>query len=227
VPDPVRTRIQAVTFDAGGTLVEPWPSVGHVYAEIANRHGLPGIAPQLLTQSFAKAWKARKDFGYSIPEWEGIVAETFATITGAKPDAALFDDLYRRFAEPDAWRVFDDVFPTMEALRRRGLRLAVISNWDTRLIPLLNAIGLSKVVEFVVVSAETGFHKPSVEIFHHAAKRFGLPPETILHVGDSEQEDVNGARAAGFEAIRIARRDLTANSAIRSLTEIEKRLDSL
>ena len=49
--------IQAVTLDVGGTLIEPWPSVGHVYAEIAARFGAPGHAPALLNRQFGEAWR--------------------------------------------------------------------------------------------------------------------------------------------------------------------------
>ncbi len=46
-----RKRIRAVTFDVGGTLIEPWPSVGHVYAEVAARHGVAAIDVATLNQA--------------------------------------------------------------------------------------------------------------------------------------------------------------------------------
>jgi phosphoglycolate phosphatase-like HAD superfamily hydrolase len=50
-----RKPIQAVTFDVGGTLIDPWPSVGHVYAAVAAEHGLTGVDPESLNVRFAAA----------------------------------------------------------------------------------------------------------------------------------------------------------------------------
>src|SRR5512133_1823564 len=61
--------LQAITFDVGGTLLEPWPSVGHVYAEVAARHGLPGLAPEALNRQFHAAWRALPEFHYTRAEW--------------------------------------------------------------------------------------------------------------------------------------------------------------
>ena len=54
--------MRAVCFDVGGTLIEPWPSVGHVYAEVAVQFGITDIAPDALNMQFAAAWKARCGF---------------------------------------------------------------------------------------------------------------------------------------------------------------------
>ena len=69
--EPLR-NIQAVTFDVGGTLLEPWPSVGHVYAEVAQRHGLPGADAAKLAEQFAAAWRARRGFDYSRAAWSEL-----------------------------------------------------------------------------------------------------------------------------------------------------------
>src|SRR5438132_693805 len=101
-------NIRAVTFDVGGTLIRPWPSVGHVYSEVAARNGNPGVDPETLNRRFATAWQAKRHFDHSRLAWLGLVKQTF---TGSLEDASierLFNDLYDRFATPDAWRVFDD-----------------------------------------------------------------------------------------------------------------------
>src|SRR5262245_41287816 len=104
--------IKAITFDVGGTLIEPWPSVGHVYADVAARHGLKNIAPDSLNVRFKSAWQACRDFDYSRSGWEELVNQTFrGLIPGER--VHFFPDLYDRFAEPDAWRVFEDVRPTL------------------------------------------------------------------------------------------------------------------
>jgi len=202
-------NIQAVTFDVGGTLIRPWPSVGHLYAEVAARHGHPNLASATLNSQFAASWRAKKNFNHSRHDWLELVKKTFAGLVDQVSVREFFDDLYDRFAAPEAWQVFDDVYPVLEELRGRGFKLGIISNWDERLLPLLKGLQLSRYFETIVVSVEVGFAKPSREIFARAMRLLALPPGAILHVGDSGTEDVAGARSAGFEAVHLDRRAAT------------------
>jgi putative hydrolase of the HAD superfamily len=198
--------IRAVSFDAGGTLIEPWPSVGHIYAEVATRFGVPEIPPQLLNDRFAAAWKQLRNFGYTQPEWAQLVDVTFAGLCEIVPSRTFFSELYSRFGQAKAWRVFDDVAPALEAMKAKGIRLAVISNWDERLRPLLHELGLEEAFEAIIVSCEVGSCKPSRLIFERASRQLGISPGEILHVGDRLDNDVAGAGAAGFQAAHLNRK---------------------
>jgi putative hydrolase of the HAD superfamily len=212
-------NIQAVTFDVGGTLVVPWPSVGHVYAQVAAQHGLKSLSVEQLNRNFATEWRARRNFQHSFKDWEVIVRKTFA---GMCDPSGFFPAVYRRFAEADTWRVCDDVLPALDALASQEVRLALISNWDERLRPLLKELRLDRYFETVVISCEVAFTKPSPVIFEEAARKLGMAPENILHVGDSLEEDVEGARSAGFQALLIDRREVTQPpDRISSLKELE------
>ena len=195
--------IKAVSLDAAGTLLEPWPSVGDVYARVAEECGIGPVSPGELNRRFATAWKVKRGFDYSRLSWRKIVEQTFAGLAHLRP--AFFDHLYDEFAEPRCWRVYDDVGPALEGFRARGLKLAVVSNWDERLRPLLAQIGLAPYFDAIAVSAELGHHKPSPQIFDHAARQLQLAPEQILHVGDSSEEDLAGAKSAGFKAVLLER----------------------
>lgn len=215
-------EIKAVTFDAGGTLIRPWPSVGHVYAEVAARHGKT-VPPAVLNQRFGKAWRALKQFNHGRDEWAALVATTFEGLLEVAPEGEFFTELYDRFREADAWRIFDDVLPALDSLAARGIDLAIISNWDERLLPLLKDLRLAKYFEQIVVSCDIGFPKPSPVIFEHAAKKLGLPPQNILHVGDSANHDVAGAKKAGFQALLLDRdAEEPSEGTIRSLTTLER-----
>lgn len=220
---PKARNILAVTFDVGGTLISPWPSVGHVYAGVATKHGHPGISPELLNERFAAAWRGLDQFRHGRDDWAVLVDQVFDGLTGAPPSSSFFPELFEKFAEAEAWRIFDDVKPAIDALASLGINLAVISNWDDRLPPLLERLGLRKYFETVVVSCETGFSKPSPVIFEHAARKLGLAPEFILHVGDSLRDDLQGAEAAGFQA-RLIERGKTGSGPgrISSLLELER-----
>jgi putative hydrolase of the HAD superfamily len=200
-----RYNIRAVTFDAGGTLIEPWPSVGHVYAEVAGQHGVRGLSAAVLNRRFAAIWQELEHFNYTRAEWAEVVDRTFAGLTRTPPSQTFFDELYERFGQPQAWRIFDDVVPSLEALRARGLKLGVISNWDDRLVPLLRRLKLFEYFNAVVVSCDTGVSKPESAIFERATKQLSLPARAILHIGDGAVADFQGARAAGFQALLLRR----------------------
>ena len=191
-------EVRAVTFDVGGTLLQPWPSVGHVYAEIAAKHGLK-IPADVLDRNFSKAWRENKNFTHTRGEWAALVDKTFAGLCEPPPSGTFFPELYERFAQPDAWRIFDDVLAAIDMLAARDINLAIISNWDERLRPLLDKLGLTKYFERIIVSCEVGFTKPSPVIFEQASKWLGTAQENILHVGDSLEHDVKGAANAGYQ----------------------------
>ena len=130
--------------------------------------------------------------------------------------------MYRRFGEPDTWHVHKDVFPTLQQLRATGRRLAVISNWDERLRPLLNRLGLAHFFEQIIVSIDAGYTKPAPQIFRQALEVLGLEPNEILHVGDSENEDVAGPQALGIPALLLSRgsREHGNGRVIGALTEL-------
>lgn len=219
-------KIRAVTFDVGHTLIEPRDSVGNVYAEIAARHGRPGLSPAELDQRFFTVLQARGGAVNTRKDWEEIVDDTFAGLVSAPPSTTFFPELFERFAQASEWRVYDDVLPALKALTQQGVRLGIISNWDNRLRPLLAALGLASHFEVTMISAEFGCSKPAREIFDATAQLLGLPATEILHVGDSWTADVSGARAAGFHARQVVRNapaDLDRVSSLRELAEVVAR----
>ena len=199
-----KEAIGAVSFDAGGTLIEAAPSVGHVYAQVASEFGVSGLNPENLSQRFFELWHAKENFNYSREEWYALVRAVFGEHSARLPEA-FFPAIYDRFAGPEAWRVCPDAWEALDVLASHDIPMAVISNWDERLRPLLARLKLIPFFHAIVISREVAFAKPSPVIFEVAARKLGLPPERILHVGDSYTEDVEGARAAGFQAVLLAR----------------------
>ena len=216
------TDVRAVTFDVGGTLIQPWPSVGHVYADVAARHSKAVISPETLNRNFEKAWKAKRNFQHTESDWVDLVDNVFAGLLEVPPSRSFFPELYRRFAAADAWRICEDAVPTLDGLASKGIPMAIVSNWDERLRPLLRRLRLESYFEAIVISCEVAFHKPSPVIFEQAAHQLGIPARNILHIGDSRTEDFEGARSAGFQAFLVDRpkADLrhAAISSLRDLT---------
>jgi putative hydrolase of the HAD superfamily len=218
-----RRPIKAVTFDVGGTLIECWPSVGHIYAEVAARHGHTEVSPDALNANFRTAWTALENFNYTPADWSALVDATFAGLIKSPPSQTFFPELFQRFSEPAAWRVFDDVPPTLRLLKERGVRLGIISNWDDRLRLLLQRLSLYGHFETIVISCEAGWRKPARQIFERACSALNTHPEETLHVGDSYEMDFLGARAAGLQARWLRRGDLQPQSpVVGSLRNLDK-----
>jgi putative hydrolase of the HAD superfamily len=213
--------IRAVSFDVGGTLIEPWPSVGHVYAAAATRGGFGSFDPLGLNLRFYTAWKRHSAwFDFTKDSWRKLVGEALADLGTAATSPELFEAIWIAFMQADAWRIFDDVQPCLAGLRERGLRCCVVSNWDERLVPTLRNLGLDREFECIVASAVLGVAKPAPEIFAAAQRELGLPAHQILHVGDTRREDREGAAAAGFRGVWLDRSGREAEADIRRLTDL-------
>jgi putative hydrolase of the HAD superfamily len=117
---------------------------------------------------------------------------------------------------------FPDAAPALATLRERGHRLVVVSNWDCALPDWLEPAGLLDHVAAVVTSAQTGVAKPDRGIFERALELAGAPPADAVHVGDSLENDVAGARAVGIRPVLVARggRAPDGVEAVRSLAEL-------
>lgn len=196
--------LRAITFDAAGTLVVPHPSVGAVYAEIGHAHGLPAAAPELEGR-FHAAFKARHHRLRSTEAaerafWRELIGEVFAPWADAGQADRLFPDLWDAFAEARRWQPRADMPALFARLRARGLKLAILSNWDSRLHRVVAGFGWRPWLEHVFASADLGVEKPAPAIFAHAAATLGCAPFEILHVGDSWTHDIAGALAVGWHA---------------------------
>ncbi len=203
-----------VFFDVGGTLIHPNPSVGHVYQSAGAQFGLQAT-PEDIERAFRAVWKrhndnrsarAGVDDAATRAWWRGIVDEVFDRVSFDGDRAAAFDACYEAFAKADAWAIFDDVQPTLQELRARGVPMGVLSNWDHRLPPLLETLELDHYFESIIVSAIVGAEKPSPMIYENARDAVGRPYEELVYVGDQRPLDVTPARALGITAFLIDRR---------------------
>ena len=124
------------------------------------------------------------------------------------------------------FELYVDVQPVLHALKRRGLRLAVVSNWHRGLGSFCHEMNLSNLLDAVISSSDIGIEKPDPRIFHEAVRRLRAKPDHIVHVGDEPDEDFSGAVAAGLRAILIDRGNVYSAHAnrINSLYELEAQL---
>lgn len=198
--------IRGITFDAGGTLIAPNPDVGTIYAEVAARHGIIANPAELETRFRAVFKRMRPAPADAVSEaterefWSRLAREVFAGIANDGIFAGMFPQLWSTFAEPGRWQPRPGAIETLSKLRARGFRLAIISNFDSRLHAVLAGLGITSMVDGVFLSAEVGVAKPDPGIFDHAARTLGLEPCQLLHVGDGVVTDAAGAISAGWSA---------------------------
>lgn len=188
----------ALLLDAAGTLLRPAEPVARTYVRFARRFG--GIPDEREVSSALRGvMQQARDLRRGDPDWRAYWAEVIRRSTGLDT-AELLDALYRHFSTAEAWRVAEGASACCRAVRARGMKVAIVSNWDRRLRPLLVRLGIDWVDE-VVVSAELGVEKPQLAMFRGACARLGVEPGNAVHVGDSPDDDVAGARAAGCHAL--------------------------
>ena len=199
--------MRAVLLDALGTLLELEPPAPLLVEELAAR----GV-----TVSEAEAWpalraeiafyRAHHDMARDRAGLEELRARCTEVLRDALPaharDAA---DLQGALLASLRFRPYPEVPDALRRLRAAGARLVVVSNWDVSLHDALGATGLAALVDGALSSAEAGAAKPEPAIFAQALELAGARPDEALHVGDSVEFDVAGARAAGIEPVLVVR----------------------
>lgn len=204
------SKVKAVTFDAGGTLVYAYPSVGQVYAEAAGRHGYEAD-PADVQRRFLAAFKAvaegsreRIDIDSERRTWRGIVGNSLGHVVPEPALDTVFEELWHAFASSRTWKLFDDAFATVTEVRRRGYRVFLLSNADSRFRQTFSELGFAEHFEEMFISSEIGCEKPNERIFRHVQSHIQCQPHEILHVGDSIYHD-GAAASFGWNTLILGR----------------------
>lgn len=189
-------------LDAGGTLLVPQEPVAETYARVAAAHRVQ-VSPESVRHRFREVFGApregRRYDGDGRVYWRFVVARCLGA-----DDPLLFEALYAWYGRAEAWRVAPGAEALLVRLGSAGVARGLVSNWDARLPALLDALGLTRHLDAVVVSGLEGVEKPDPRAFWRACHRLGVRPHEALHVGDDPAADVAGALAAGLQAGRWA-----------------------
>lgn len=162
---------------------------------IATAGGLPGVSrPQRVPPALAEVWADRDLYEYAHrAAYVGLAATVPCDVPG------LAEAIYERVLVPEGWLPYPDARQALDALRRAGVKLAVVSNIGFDIRPMLDSWQLSGLLDAVVLSYEVGCLKPDPAIFLRACGLLGVEPERTLMVGDTA--DDAGAVAAGCAAL--------------------------
>jgi putative hydrolase of the HAD superfamily len=201
---------RAILLDALGTLLELEPPLPLLQAAMRERHGIE--------VSDVDGWRAlRAEMGHyrfncvragddsSLLELRLECASLIGSELGGAAAELEPTALLPTLLESLRFVPFAEVPATLGLWRSQGLRLVVASNWDVSLHEVLERTGLRELLDGVVTSAEIGSAKPAGELFAAALQLAGASAEEAIHVGDSLDEDIAGARAAGIDAVWVRR----------------------
>lgn len=208
---PVRTR-RLLLLDAMGTLVRLEPPVDPLRRELANRFGL-GVSSEDARRAMVAEityYRTHMEEGRDSDSVGALRSRCAEALRGALPRSPALDAidgaaLTEALLASLRFAAFEDAAPALSAARGRGEQVMVVSNWDASLAEVLERVGLAQLLDRVITSADVGARKPAPAVFDAALAAAGVPGDEALHVGDSLEEDVQGARAAGIPALWLNR----------------------
>jgi HAD superfamily hydrolase (TIGR01549 family) len=201
--------LRAVLFDVDFTLCRPGPQLSpERYARIAARHGV-----QLDTSRYDDAREAAVLNLKRHPEllhdesiWHAFTEEIFVGMGGAAEIASeCAKEIEQGWEVAENFELFEDALPALEELRASALRIGLVSNGIRDLTAFVAHHRLD--VDAIVDSRSHGRVKPHPTIFQAALELLGVAPTQAVMIGDSLEEDVEGARALGMRAILVDRDD--------------------
>ncbi|MER3456724.1 MAG: hydrolase [candidate division GAL15 bacterium] len=203
-----RSPVRAVFLDAGHTLLEGRPSWFDVWAEGLGEFDVT-MDREALQRAYARASAALSHIPpdqFTEQTWRQFLREMVAHLEVPGYEEQIAERMHQILARARPQYVpYPEAPGVLEELRRSGLRLAVVSNWEPDLPDVLERVGLRGYFDAVVASALVGAAKPDPRIFQVALDAVGVAPQEALHVGDSYEADVQGARAAGVYPVLIDR----------------------
>jgi HAD superfamily hydrolase (TIGR01509 family) len=225
--------LTTVFLDAGGVLMFPnWSRIEQALAAQGVR-----VSAEALSRAEPKARQQLDDgrmIGTTTDAGRGwlffdLILEQ-AGIPRSEATAAALTELHAYHQANNLWEFIPEgVRPALTALRRRGLKLTVVSNANGTLRAHMRRIGLDALVDIVIDSCEEGVEKPDPRLFQIALERSGAATDSTIHVGDFYQVDIVGARAAGLRAILLDETNLRTDAdcpRVSSLGELVGQVES-
>ncbi len=224
-------RLKAVFFDAAGTLIKTVRPVGESYALFASKYDVEA-PPVEISQRFQTCFASAPPLAFpeadaeEIPRlerkwWRELVRRIFEPWGPFARFEDYFSELFAYFSKPEAWSLYADVEETLTLLRERQLILDVISNFDSRLLGILEGLGIASRFDNILISSRVGFAKPAAEIFHSALRLHGLKGEETLHVGDSPDKDADAASSAGLTGVLLDRKGKASSNSSRRVRDLK------
>jgi putative hydrolase of the HAD superfamily len=222
-------KFSAVLFDAAETLFTIRGSVGELYGNVARQYGSRADAAAIQA-AFARQFRGAGPVSVQDEKrwWKDIVYRVFSEVGMVENFDEFFDSVYDTFRDAGGWMLFPDTTQALEQLKALGLKLGIVSNFDTRVYSVLDSLGIRRFFDAITLSSEAGFTKPDLRIFKAAVHALGVPASTVLMVGDSPADDVEPAMRAGLSAVLLDRNSrYPAKSHLRRISSLKEIVDEV
>jgi putative hydrolase of the HAD superfamily len=210
--------IRTIFFDAGYTLLYPFPSLPEVCQRVCNKLGIHIHLKQiqlrmdtgadfyfLQSQADPDTWANEE----TITEfWTAYYMSLLRPLLEEEDEVEIHElarAIHEEFGEYTSWNMYPDVQPTLETLHKHGYSLGIISDWGVALAPILRQHKLVRYFDCLLISAMTRHAKPSPTLYELALQRANTISDFSLHIGDSYIYDVLGARATGMTPVLLDR----------------------
>ena len=199
--------LKAVLFDVDFTLAKPGPDLGpEGYRRVGRRHGLE-LDPARYHEARIEALKTLQRHPELEHDEEIWVLFTERIIRGMGGDSdrayECAVEMTRAWEHAYNFELFEDALPTLEELRRYGLKLGLVSNTDRDLDTFVAHHRID--VDAALSSRVHGKTKPHPSIFLAVLERLGVEAEAAAMVGDSVEDDIEGAHELGMRTVLIDR----------------------
>jgi putative hydrolase of the HAD superfamily len=227
--------IRVVFFDAAETLFHVNGSVAEIYLQHAVACGFRETTDSLgaIRQAFSRAFHDALPPIFATTEpaqikqserlwWFDIVHNVFYRVGMFERFDEFFDRVFEVFADPTSWALYPETRSTLSRLRAQGMELGIISNFDSRLFPIMRGLGIDTAFDTVTISSLAQAAKPAPKIFHRALEKHAADPEEALHLGDSIRDDVEGATKAGLHALLVNRKGSESKPEIPSIRTLDE-----
>jgi putative hydrolase of the HAD superfamily len=198
--------LRAVVFDVDFTLAQPGPDLGpQGYRELGLRHGLE-LDPSRYEEARAAAFatvERHPELDHDEEIWVLFTERVIQGMGGTGDTYTAAVEMEGRWAHSAHFELYDDVQPALVDLRRRGLAIGLLSNSSRNLDEFVAHHELD--VDAVLTSHAHGKTKPHETIFQAMLERLGIGAAESVMVGDTIEDDIEGARAIGMRAVLIDR----------------------
>ena len=198
--------VRAVVFDVDFTSARPGPDLGpEGYRRLGERHGLaldPARYDEARRAAFADL-KRHPELDHDEEIWIRFTQRIIDGMGGVGDTYPAAFEMESAWNHAHHFELYDDALPTLAALRERGLRLGLLSNSARDLDAFVVHHGLE--VDAVLTSGAHGKTKPHETIFRRMLELLDVPAGDALMVGDTIEDDVEGALAVGMQAVLVDR----------------------
>jgi putative hydrolase of the HAD superfamily len=198
--------LKAVIFDVDFTIAQPGPDLGpEGYRRLGERYGLT-LDPERYEDARRAAFATLKRHPELDHDEEIWVLFTQRIIEGMGGDGDTYGaavEMEGAWAHAHHFELYDDALVVLEALRERGLKIGLLSNSARDLDEFVAHHGLA--VDAVLTSRAHGKTKPHETIFRRMLELLQVAPSEAVMVGDTIEDDIDGARAVGMKAVLVDR----------------------